>query len=194
MTSAPLDPSAEDDGPRREGPRMKKVYPTGSDVSADGTIAPAGFHFEKTRRKGLLIMGPILFGVGYILSGLWGLYASVLGGSLASSAFDQSFANRTSGNYLMHFIPVFGPFAAQIGLATNGGYRSQFRVHEFVACTIFTLLQAGGITSFVLGLLGTTETLVRDEYVGTSRSSDFKVTFAPFSPGAEVGASLMGTF
>ncbi len=173
---------------------MKKVYPAGSNVSADGKVAPEGFHYEKTRPKGLLIMGPILFGVGYILSSLWGLYAWGLGGDLAVGTFDQAFARRTSGNYLMHFVPVLGPFMAQIGLATNSGYRAQFRVHEFVACTIFTLLQAGGVTSFVLGLLGTTESLVRDEYVGTPQSSDFRLTLAPFSPGAEVGASLLGTF
>jgi hypothetical protein len=154
----------------------------------EGKPIPPGYHVETRVRKGLVVSGPIILGVPYLLS------MSVA----ASSKYEPD-------RWL--YAPVFGPF---INLATrsddcnpNGlsGSTSSSVVCAGDSSTRFFLMldglmQTAGATMLILGLALPQTLLVRDDAPYTGKNgSHFAWTIAPYSMGkAGSGLAWTGTF
>jgi hypothetical protein len=154
----------------------------------EGKPIPPGYHLESRARRGLVISGPILFGVPYVLS------MSVA----ASSPYEPD-------RWL--YAPVFGPFvnlalrknecdipsvsgSSSVTVSCSGDSATRFFL------MLDGLLQTGGATMLILGLALPQRLLVRDDapYVGSSRSH-FAWAVAPQAMGrAGYGLSLAGIF
>lgn len=163
--------------------------PAGATLVNDrGERAPPGQHWESRRKVGLLITGPILFGVGYGLSVL-----SALSG--------------LSGPRVFSFIPLVGPAISQVLLITSNAY-SGFNAGGLFLDLIFTVaVTALQGTGLLLGLLGIPKRQVLVDDPGRRRRDDdddrreeqprdnkpppIQWSLAPFAPGADVGLSLL---
>ena len=164
-------------------------------VSDDGETAPPGFHFETQRRKGLLVAGPVLLGVGYIFSAFYGLFGYTFAGLGSTSRTSWIAVNK--GTYLVNFIPVAGPLVAQLMFVGSAGYRGDGlgRTFEYGFVVVVTALQATGLA---LSILRIPSRQVRVEGrragAGSTEPPGLRWTLAPTAPGAPMGFSLLGTF
>jgi len=124
----------------------------------DGRPVPPGYHLETRPRKGLVVSGPIIFGIPYVLSASVG----------ASSRFDPD-------RWL--YVPVVGPFA-DLGARGSQCTRNTFVVSAGVTNTtenciddsgarfflmLDGLMQTAGATMLILGLALPSHLLVRDD-------------------------------
>lgn len=162
---------------------------TGPLVSEDGEKAPPGYHFEMQRKKGLLITGPVLFGVGYIFSVLYGVFGYTFAGLGSSSTSSYIYLNRST--YLVYAIPLAGPALSQFLFATSFGYSAVNRNLELLFAGIVTVLQ---VTGLVLALLGikSSQVLVEDRRAeGSSKPPGMRLSLSPHAPGAPLGVSLL---
>lgn len=159
-------------------------------VNEEGEKAPVGFHFETQRRKGMLIAGPVLFGVGYILSVFYGVFGYTFAGVTSSST--TSFIVRNRSTYLVYAVPVAGPLLSQVLFATASGYiNNSSRTLELMFAGIVTILQATGVTLTVLGI-PSRQVLVEDRRASkTSAPPPVHLSFAPFATGSSFGFSLL---
>jgi hypothetical protein len=153
----------------------------------EGKPIPAGYHIETRVRRGLVVSGPIIFGVPYLLS------MSVA----ASSKYEPD-------RWL--YAPVFGPF---VNLASrsddcnpNGssGTTTTFTCAGDSSTRFFLMLdglmQTAGATLLVLGLALPQTLLVRDDapFTGQKRSH-FAWTVSPYSMGRSgSGLAVTGIF
>jgi hypothetical protein len=154
----------------------------------EGRPIPAGYHLETRVRKGLVVSGPIIFGVPYLLS------MSVA----ASSQYEPD-------RWL--YAPVFGPF---VDLATrsdqcNPNVPSTGSTNTVVCAgdsgarfflMLDGLMQTAGATMLILGLALPQHLLVRDDapYTGQNRSH-FAWAVRPYSVGRSAyGLGVVGTF
>ncbi|HMI85005.1 MAG TPA: hypothetical protein VK550_12980 [Polyangiaceae bacterium] len=153
----------------------------------DGKPIPAGYHIETRVRKGLVVSGPIIFGVPYLLSmsvaasskyapDRW-LYAPVVGPfvNLASRGDDcnPNFSSSTSTT-----VTCAGDSSTRFFLMLDG------------------LMQTAGATMLILGLALPQTLLVRDDapFTGENRGH-FAWTISPYSMGrAGSGLALTGIF
>jgi hypothetical protein len=153
----------------------------------DGRPIPAGYHIETRVRKGLVISGPIIFGVPYLLS------MSVA----ASSKYEPD-------RWL--YAPVVGPF---INLASrndecnpNGtsGTTASFTCASDSSARFFLMLdglmQTAGATLLILGLALPQTLLVRDDAPYTGKNGgQVAWTISPYSMGRSgSGLAVVGTF
>jgi hypothetical protein len=148
----------------------------------DGERAPPGFHFEAHRRTGMLISGPIIFGVGYLSAVIWGL-----AGFAGSGSSSPLYYRANNGAYLLYLIPLAGPLLGQLAVGTYGYFDST----TWLLAAASTAAQIVGLTLALLGLRSTQE-LVRDGQVERSSSlfGDVRVALAPGAPGAPLGMTL----
>jgi hypothetical protein len=167
-------------------PGYAYAYPTAprapESVAYDGGPVPAGYHVEERPRRGMLVAGPIILGVPY-----------VLGLTVASS---ENFPNSTG--WLA--VPALGPW---ITLAArhrsnscsddfNGGC-SDGSLDDSLDSTTRTFLildgltQATGAILFIYGLASPKKVIARD-FVGS-------LNFAPAKIGRDgYGGVVMGLF
>jgi hypothetical protein len=153
----------------------------------EGKPIPAGYHLETRVRKGLVVSGPIIFGVPYLLS------MSVA----ASSKYEPD-------RWL--YAPVFGPF---VNLASrsddcnpnvSSGTNSSFQCAGDSSTRFFLMLdglmQTAGATMLILGLALPQTLLVRDDAPYTGKHGTHVAwTISPYSMGrAGSGLALSGTF
>ncbi len=160
--------------------------PEGSRVSEDGEKAPPGFHFETQRRKGLLIAGPVLFGVGYILSAMYGLFGYSFAG--LGLTFPSGFVYNNRSTYLVYAVPLVGPLLSQALFATALGYRGVNRDPEFLFAGIVTVLQTTGLVLALLGIK-TTQVAVENRY-SSSGAAPIRWSLSPMAPGSPLGVTL----
>lgn len=181
--------------PADEVPPPGPPPPGGLMVSDDGETAPPGFHFEMQRRKGMLIAGPVLLGVGYFISAFYGLFGYAFAGLGSTSRTSWIAVNR--GTYLVNFIPVAGPLVAQLMFVGSAGYRGDGigRTFEFGYVVVVTALQATGLALTILGI-PSRQVLVEDRRAEADAKDPpgLRWTLAPTAPGAPMGFSLLGTF
>jgi hypothetical protein len=158
----------------------------------EGRPIPPGYHMESRPKKGLVIAGPIVFGVPYIFS------ASVA----ASSRYSPD-------RWL--YLPVIGPFADLAARASQQCTSNTVQVGPGQTDTTesciddsgarFTLMldglmQTAGATMLILGLALPTHLLVRDDapYTG-STASHFAWTIRPKTMGRTgYGLGVDGVF
>jgi hypothetical protein len=155
-------------------------------VDADGERAPPGYHWEAQRRKGMLISGIALLGVGYFLSVMYG----VMGYSFVTTTSSTAFIVRNRSTYLVYAVPLAGPGLSQLLFATASGYSSTNRGLEFLWATLVSALQLTGVTLGVLGFF-TRNVAVRDSGASTYAAPAVRWSVAPFAPGAPMGLSLL---
>jgi hypothetical protein len=135
-------------------------------VPYNGGPIPPGATLRTRRHTGLVVGGAVLFGVPYLIS----LFVGV--------ACVDSSLGCPAGQWLM--APVIGPIIA--GAQGGGGGWLSLGVLDGV-------LQAGGLTMFILGLALTNQELVMyGESDPHNRRTQWAV--APLAPGADVGATL----
>lgn len=162
----------------------------GSLVNDAGDRAPPGQHYEYRRKIGLLITGPILFGVGYGFSA----FAAIL-----------SVQSGPSSVRLLNFIPVVGTVVSEVALLSSTGINFGFSTSTIFVDLLFTIattaLQATGLTLALLGI-PKRQVLIDDEGRDRRRDRDpeqprdeklppIQWSLAPFAPGADVGVSLL---
>jgi hypothetical protein len=158
----------------------------------DGRPIPPGYHMESRPRKGLVVSGPIIFGIPFVLSASVG----------ASSQFDPD-------RWL--YLPVIGPFA-DLGARGSQCTRSTLGVSPGTTNTTEScvddsgarfglmldgLLQTAGATMFILGLALPTHLLVRDDapYRGSIGGIPVAWTVRPVTMGrAGYGLGIDGIF
>jgi hypothetical protein len=152
----------------------------------EGKPIPPGYHIETRARRGLVVSGPIIFGVPYLLS------MSVA----ASSKYQPD-------RWL--YAPVFGPF---VNLASrsddcnpNTGSGSNFVCTSNDSGTRFFLMldglmQTAGATLLILGLALPQTLLVRDDAPYTGKNgSHFAWTVSPTPMGRNgYGVGFTGIF
>jgi hypothetical protein len=161
--------------------------PQGSSLNANGEKAPPGSHFEMQRRKGMLISGTVLFGVGYLLSAMYG----VLGYTYAIDNSSTSFIARNRATYLVYAVPLAGPALSQLLFASAFGYRnSPDRALEFFFATVVTALQFTGAALAVVGFIPR-EVLVEDRRASSSSAPPpLRWSIAPMASGSSFGLTL----
>jgi hypothetical protein len=145
----------------------------------EGRPIPPGYHVETRHRRGLVVSGPIIFGVPYLLSmsvaasskytpDRW-LYAPVVGPfvNLATRSDDCN-PNTTSGNSTT--VVCSGESGTRFFLMLDG------------------LMQTAGATLLILGLALPQTLLVRDDapYSGANKSN-FAMTISPYAIGKSGG-------
>ena len=163
--------------------------PQGPVVNAEGEQAPPGFHFETQRRKALLVTGPVLFGVGYILSVFYGVLGYSFAGLGTSST--TSFVVRNRGTYLVYAVPLVGPALSQFLFATSYGYSNvSSRQLEFLFAGVVTVLQVTGLTLAILGI-PSRQVLVEDRRAEALGFSPLRLSLAPGSPSSPLGLTLL---
>jgi hypothetical protein len=154
----------------------------------EGKPIPPGYHLETRARRGLVVSGPIIFGVPYVLS------MSVA----ASSRYEPD-------RWL--YAPVFGPFvnlaqrkddcavnSVSIGSSATVSCSGDSATRFFLMFD--GLMQTAGATMLILGLALPQRVLVRDDapYYSSSRSH-FAWAVAPQAMGRSgYGLSLAGIF
>ena len=90
----------------RCGEPTSAPVPRGVTVNDEGERAPVGQQFETRRKMGLLITGPILFGVGWLGGGAIGFLSYLGSGATAR---------------LLNFIPVGGAIGSELVLLGSPG-------------------------------------------------------------------------
>ncbi len=137
----------------------------------EGRPIPGGYHLETRPRKGLVVAGPIVFGVPYFLS------LSVA----ASSRYDPD-------RWL--YAPVVGPFIDLAGrkedctTSPQGTQITYYNCSDDSTTRFFLmfdgLMQVSGMTMLILGLALPQQVLVRDDapFVG-SKNKSFAWSVAP---------------
>lgn len=137
----------------------------------EGRPIPAGYHLETRARKGLVVAGPIVFGVPYFLSL----------STAASSGYQPD-------RWL--YAPVVGPFVdlanrkedCTISPGFNGG--NNYNCGDDSVARFFLmfdgLMQVSGVAMLIFGLALPQQVLVRDDapFVG-SKSKTFAWSIAP---------------
>jgi hypothetical protein len=132
----------------------------------EGRPIPPGYHLETRARRGLVVTGPIIFGIPYVLSASVG----------ASSRYDPD-------RWL--YLPVVGPFAdlgargsqcTRTSFPTSSGTSTTEICNDDSAARFFLmldgLLQTAGATMLILGLALPSHHLLRDDapYAGSAGS------------------------
>jgi hypothetical protein len=162
-------------------------------VSADGEQAPPGFHWETKRRKGMLIAGPVLLGIGWIFSIFYGFFGFAFAGlSFSSSGLNMGWAYQNRGTFLVYLVPVVGPAASQFMQAVSPGYRdSTSRTLELGWMVILEALQLSGALLTIFGI-PTSQVLVEDKRADADSPlhDGLSVGWAP----GPTGFSLYGSF
>jgi hypothetical protein len=154
----------------------------------EGRPIPAGYHLETRVRKGLVVSGPIIFGIPYLLSisvaasskyepDRW-LYAPVVGPfvNLATRSDDCNPNISTSGS--TSTVVCSGESGARFFLMMDG------------------VMQTAGATMLILGLALQQQLLVRDDapYTG-KKGSQFAWTVGPYAMGRSAyGLGVAGMF
>jgi hypothetical protein len=136
----------------------------------EGRPIPAGYHLESRPRKGLVVAGPIIFGVPYFLS------LSVA----ASSRFEPD-------HWL--YAPLVGPFLDLANrkedcTASPGQFGTNYYCDDDSTTRFFLmfdgLMQVSGMAMLVLGLALPQQLLVRDDAPFTgSKAKTFAWSIAP---------------
>jgi hypothetical protein len=154
----------------------------------EGRPIPPGYHVETRARKGLVVAGPIIFGVPYLLSmsvaasskyppDRW-LYAPVVGPyvNLASRS-DDCDPNISTGSTTTNYTCP-GESSTRFFLMLDG------------------LMQTAGATMLILGLALPQTLLVRDDAPYTGKNgSHFAWSVTPYSMGRQgSGLAVTGTF
>src|SRR5262249_3684090 len=143
----------------------------------EGRPIPPGYHVETRARRGLVVAGPIIFGIPYVFS------ASVA----ASSTFDPD-------RWL--YLPVVGPFA-DLGARGSRCTRSTFPTPSGTSTTevcsddsaarfflmLDGLMQTAGATMLILGLALPTTHVIRDDAPYSGSASPVVVSVRPSSLG-----------
>ena len=177
--------------PAASNEQWRYVPPPAELRYVEGRPIPAGYHHETRARRGLVIAGPIVFGVPYVLS-------------MSVAASSRYSADRWL------YAPVVGPFIdlAQRGddctrntVVTGPGMTSTYETCTEDSSTRFFLMfdglmQTAGATMFILGLALPQHILVRDDAPFTGSSgSKFSWAVAPQRVGPTgYGVGLNGTF
>lgn len=165
------------------------LVPQGPTVSADGEHAPPGFHWEMQPRKGMMIAGVVTFGIGYVLSLMYGVLGYTFAGTNSPSTTSWIARNRTS--YLAYMVPLAGPAICQAMMATSSGYSSNNRDLELMWMGLMSVVQVTGATLGFLGGLVSRDVLERDRVADdVPHSSPVRWSLAPFAPGSAFGVSL----
>jgi hypothetical protein len=154
----------------------------------EGRPIPPGYHLETRVRRGLVVSGPIIFGVPYLLS------MSVA----ASSKYEPD-------RWL--YAPVFGPFVNLATREDDCNPNTTSGTSTTVICNgesgtrfflmLDGLMQTAGATLLVLGLALPQHVLVRDDapFTGSNNKSHFTWAVSPYSVGkAGAGLGVIGTF
>lgn len=168
-------------------------------VSDDGEQAPPGFHWETQRRKGMLIAGPVLLGIGYAFSAFYGLFGFAFAGiGLTGTSSSTSWIVRNRNTYLVNFVPIAGPAIAEVMFVVSPGFRgdSSGRPIEYAWVIVLSALQVAGGLLIGLGI-PTHQVLVEDKRADAKAPSlldGLSVQWAPAAPGSTAGVSLFGTF
>ena len=141
-------------------------------VPYNGGPIPPGATLRTHRRTGLAIGGAVMFGVPYLISA-----------AIGAACLDSRYGCLPAGWLL---VPVVGPIIT--GVQTNGLALS-FGV-------IDALLQAGGITMFVIGVAVTNQELVmyaqneQHDREAEARRRRAQWSIVPSAAGANVGLTL----
>lgn len=150
-------------------------------MGASGEVAPTGFHYEKQRRKGMLITGPILLGVGFVLSVYFGYFS-----------FSNVTGLRQNSDYLWFLVPVAGPVIGEM-LVTHG--LKFVNAAELLFTVVVTALQVTGALLTVLGLPARQVLVPNDPDAPPPSERDSRLppvqwSLAPGAPGAPLGLTL----
>lgn len=171
--------------------------PAVESVRAEGEgPAPAGFHYERKRRIGMLIGGVVPLGVGYFFSILYGVYSMAT--PYASGYY------HGNGNLAM-FVPILGPIVRQVVAISEPRYcndplggtcaagSSYWGVGVDLLLTLaFTAAQAVGLTFTLIGAVSTTQKLVRNgESARDSGDSGVRLSVAPMLAPGGAGITLV---
>jgi hypothetical protein len=132
----------------------------------NGGPIPPGATLRTRRHTGLVVGGAVLFGVPYIISL-----------SVGAVCTDSRYGCTPAAWYML---PVIGPIIT--GAQTNGGLLAFGMVNAIV--------QAGGLTMFILGLAMSSQELVVYGENDTHRNRRAQWSVAPVAAGAQVGATL----
>jgi len=179
----------QEDGQCTLGDAPVALVPQGPMVNADGERAPPGFHWELQPRKGMMIAGIAIFGVGYVMSLLYGVLGYTFAGTNSPSTTSWIARNRTS--YLAYLVPVAGPGICQALMATSVGYSDRNRELELMWMALMSVVQTTGATLGFLGGLVSREVAERDRIAGDApRPVPVRWSVAPFAPGSAFGISL----
>jgi len=150
----------------------------------EGMAPPAGYHFEESPRKGLVIAGSITLGSTYFISAL-------IGGS----------STNRDDRWLL--VPVFGPFVdfgerSSRGCLTANSPNVDCELFEPVIQTYLILdgiAQTAGGVLLVLGFLLPKKEFVSDAYYGLSSGGPHVASWTvvpQVAPGMRYGVSLVG--
>jgi hypothetical protein len=153
----------------------------------EGKPIPPGYHVETRVRKGLVVSGPIIFGVPYLLS------MSVA----ASSKYEPD-------RWL--YAPVFGPFVNLASRSDECNPNGTGSTSTTVTCAgdsstrfflmLDGLMQTAGATLLILGLALPQTIVVRDDAPYTGKNgSHVAWTISPYSMGRQgSGLAVVGIF
>lgn len=162
----------------------------GRDERTGGDQPARGYHFEQERISGLLVAGPVLFGVGYIISVFYGVFGYLIANLSPPGASGFLYQNR--GAFLIYAVPLAGPLLSQFVLSRSFGYRDGFgRSFEFLFAGVVTGLQAVGLGLAIPGIFIKRQVEVRDRFTAAPVEPPFRLSFAPMAPGAPMGFSLL---
>jgi hypothetical protein len=153
----------------------------------EGRPIPAGYHLETRARRGLVVSGPIIFGVPYLLSM-----------SVAASSHYQP------DRWL--YAPVVGPFVNLATRADDCDPNNSSGSSNVTVCSgdsgirfflmLDGLMQTAGATLLVLGLALPQHLLVRDDapFTGANKSN-FAWAISPYAIGRSgYGVGINGIF
>ena len=153
----------------------------------EGKPIPPGYHIETRVRRGLVVSGPIIFGVPYLLS------MSVA----ASSKYEPD-------RWL--YAPVFGPFINLASRSDECNPNTSSSTSGTITCTADSstrfflmldgLMQTAGATMLILGLALPQTLLVRDDAPYTGKNpSHVAWTISPYAMGRSgYGLGVTGIF
>ena len=153
----------------------------------EGRPIPPGYHVETRLRRGLVVSGPIIFGVPYLLSM-----------SVAASS------KYTPDRWL--YAPVVGPFVNLATRSDDCNPNTTSGSGTTVVCSgesgtrfflmLDGLMQTAGATLLILGVALPQTLLVRDDapYTGANKSN-FAMSISPYSIGKSgAGIGVTGIF
>lgn len=172
------------------GPQVGAAPPAATPPAVEAAAAPVKTHTERRARKGLVITGAALLGVGYLIA-----LATTVGGAAWAAAFPENTCWRYVSS--VAWIPIIGPaisIAGQSGL--NRGARGNLPCTAeplyplgVALAVIDTALQVTGLSLLIVGLVARETVEVPDEPGTVSRSSGF--SFEPYvtigAPGSSLG-------
>ncbi len=201
MLYSSLSAAADDLPPPPPPPPVEPLAPPPPPPSApetvepgpEGELPPRGFHYENVRRKGALIGGAVVFGVGYLLSNLYGIGCAT--GGVTSGLY------RGGGNAL-YLVPVLGPLLRQ-GVALSGpigsidssfGYNVVNAALDVFLTVVFTTAEAVGLAFTLVGLFKTSRELVPDDPLASREPEAPRWVIAPVGPSGTPGLSFALSF